>query len=110
MGCPVCYQLLTAKEALATEAAVQGLVDSGNEDVLLLGELAHMTGLCHLTINFHYRRFFMGDVVVRRQRAKSLEFRGSKEGVAHILQRAFPTSMNTHDPQSLIITCQAGGL
>lgn len=52
----------------------------------------------------------MGDVVVGRQRAKSLEFRGSEEGVALILQRPFPSSVNTHDSQVLIITCQAGGL
>lgn len=52
----------------------------------------------------------MGDVVVGRQRAKSLEFRGSEEGVAHLLQRAFPSSMNAHNSQFLIITGQAGGL
>lgn len=50
----------------------------------------------------------MNDVMVRRQRAKSLEFRDSEEGVSLLLQRPFPSSMNTHDSQLLIITSQAG--
>lgn len=52
----------------------------------------------------------MGDFVVRRQRAKSLEFRDGEEGVARLLQGPFPSSVYTHDPEPLIITCQAGGL
>lgn len=51
----------------------------------------------------------MGDVVVGRQRAESLEFRHSEEGIAHLLQRPFASSVNTHNSQPFIIICQVGG-
>lgn len=153
VGCPVDDQVFAAEEALATEAAVQGFVDVVREDVLLLGELADVTGMTHMTISCCYWCFYcrikrcrvislqlavscqsntvvlhpshrgsvigtggkrqeavMGDGVVRRQRAESLEFRGGEEAVACLLQRPFPSSVNTHDSQLLVITCQAGGL
>lgn len=153
VGRPVYDQVFAAEEALATEAAVQGFVDAVREDVLLLGELADVTGMTHVTISCCYWCFYcriqgcqvislqlavscqsntvilhpshrgsvigtggesqeavMGDVAVRRQRAESLELRGGEEAVARLLQRPFPSSVNTHDSQLLMITCQAGGL
>ena len=47
-------QLLAAEEALAAEAAVEGFADGLMEDSLLLGELADVTGVPHLTISSHY--------------------------------------------------------
>lgn len=42
--------------------------------------------------------------MVRRQRAESLEL--TEEAAAHILQGAFPSPVNTHYPQLLIVACQ----
>ncbi len=54
VSCPVYNQVFTTVEALATEAAVQGFV---REDVLLLGELAHITGVHQMTICSYYCLF-----------------------------------------------------
>lgn len=51
----------------------------------------------------------LSDAMVRRQRAKSLKFRGCEQGVALLLQRPFSSAVNAHYSQLLIITCQAGG-
>lgn len=48
----------------------------------------------------------VGDLVVRGQRAQSLQLGGREEDVAVLLQRPFSTSMNAHDPQLVM----AGGL
>lgn len=51
----------------------------------------------------------MSDTMVGRQGAKSLKFRGSKEGVTLLLQRSFSSAVNAHYSKLLIITAQAGG-
>lgn len=51
---PVDDQVLAGEEALAAEAAVQRLVDSVRVDVVLLGELADMTGVTCLTLGSQY--------------------------------------------------------
>lgn len=55
MSRPVDDEVLAVEEALATEAAIQRLVGSVREHVLLLGELADVTGVPRLTLSSHYR-------------------------------------------------------
>lgn len=50
----------------------------------------------------------VSDTVVRRQRAKSLQFRGSEEGVRFLLKRPLSSAVDTHYSQLLVIACQAG--
>lgn len=52
----------------------------------------------------------MGDIVVRRQRAKVLKFRGREEAVFHILQRAFPSPMDAQNSQLFASVRWTGGL
>lgn len=47
------YEVFAAVEALATEVAVQGFVGGVREDILLLWELAHVTGVPHLTLSYY---------------------------------------------------------
>lgn len=49
---PVHNQVFAAEEVLAAEAAVKRFVDSGRK--LLLGELADVTGVPHVTISSNY--------------------------------------------------------
>lgn len=58
----------------------------------------------HLSVVRQTQGTLIGDAVVRRQRAESLEL--TEEAVAHILQGAFPSPVNTHYPQLLIVACQ----
>lgn len=51
MSCPVCDQVFWTEEALAAEAAVKILGVTWNEDVWLLGKLADITWVSHLTIS-----------------------------------------------------------
>lgn len=154
MSCPVCDQVFGTDEVPAAEAAVKILGVTWNEDVWLLGELADITWVSHLTISpdkghiyynwchlsglillmtvsHHFitlilprprhwhpvcstsgkiQETVMGDIVVRRQRAKVLKFRGSEETIVHILQRAFPSSMDTQNSQLFTSVCWTGGL
>lgn len=51
----------------------------------------------------------MRDVLIRRQRAESLELRNVEEA-AFLLQRPFPSSMNAYNSQLCIIFCLVGGI
>lgn len=58
----------------------------------------------HLSAVRQTQGTLIGNAVVRRQRAESLKL--TEEGVAHILQGAFPSPVNTHYPKLLIVACQ----
>lgn len=51
MSCPVCDQVFGTDEVPATEAAVKILGVTWNEEVWLLGKLAEITWVSHLTIS-----------------------------------------------------------
>lgn len=150
----MCDQVFETDEALAAEAAVKILGVTWNEDVWLLGKLADITWVSHLTISpnkghiyhsechlcgfilllsvsYHFitlvllrphycrsvsstsgeiQETVMGDIVVRRQRAEVLKFRGNEEAIFHVLQRAFPSSMDTQNSQLFPSICWTGGL
>lgn len=51
----------------------------------------------------------VSDIVVWRQGTQRLKFRGSEKDVALLSKRPFPSAVNTHDSQLVIITCHRGG-